>query len=284
MTLIRSIGKPANLTSRVGGPRSKNMLSIAVIIANRNNARFLPQCLDSVFSQTLRPAEVVVVDDASTDNSREIILEYAHSYKIKWIFNDTRLGVAASRHKAIEQSESEYITTLDADDFYQSPQKFAEEARVITENPGGGRIAFSDVMRVGMKGEPLFLVSSKRRIREGDLSIFIQHLRGFIPRDYLVSRADYFSAGGFNPSLRLYEDWDLKIRLSQRCTWHYTGIVGTAYRNNPLGLSKTPLREHYKAQRRIFSMNCEARPPIRRSIDLIRFFICQCIAMRRLAI
>lgn len=260
------------------------MLPIAVIIANRNNARFLPQCLDSVFSQTLRPAEVVVVDDASTDNSREVIWEYARNKSITSIFNETPLGVSASRHKAIEQSVSEYLTTLDADDFYKGSQKLAEEARLIMENPSGGRIAFSDVLRVGVGGEPLFLMSSRKRIREGDLSFFIRHLNGFIPRDYLVSRVDYFTAGGFNPSLRLYEDWELKIRLSQRCTWHYTGVTGTAYRNNPRGLSKAPLREHMKAQRRIFAMHCKVRHPIRRGIDLARFFIYQSICMRRLAI
>ena len=260
------------------------MISIAVIIANRNNARFLPQCLGSVFSQALRPAEVVVIDDASTDNSREIIREYAHNWKIKPIFNDKQLGVSASRHKAIEQSVSEYITTLDADDFYQNPQKLAAEARVTMASPGGRRIAFSDVMRVGTSGEPLFAASSRQRVREGELSFFIRHMRGFIPRDYLVSRADYFAAGGFNPSLRIYEDWDLKIRLSRRCTWHYTGVIGTAYRNNPLGLSKSPLKEHIKTRRKVFAMNSSSTNPIRRSIDMMRFFIYYSIYLRRLAI
>lgn len=260
------------------------MSSIAVIIANRNNARFLPQCLDSVFSQALQPAEVVVIDDASTDNSREIILEYARKPEIKHIFNEVQLGVAASRHKAIEQSVSEFITTLDADDFYQSPQKLAAEMRVIMANPAGRRIAFSDVMCAAASGEPLSLVSSRRRIREGDLSFYIRHLSGFIPRDYLVSRIDYLAAGGFDPSLRLYEDWELKIRLSQRCTWHYSGVVGTAYRNNPLGLSKVPPKEHIKALRRIFAMHCSARHPMRRALDLTRFFIYESIYLRRLAI
>jgi glycosyltransferase involved in cell wall biosynthesis len=242
------------------------MSSIAVIIANRNNARFLPQCLDSVFSQALQPAEVVVIDDASTDHSKETICEYARSGSIKTIFNEIPLGVSASRHKAIEQSVSEYITTLDADDFYQSSQKLAEEARVIAESSG------------------VRLVSSRRRIREGDLSFFIRHLSGFIPRDYLVARKDYLAAGGFNPALRLYEDWDLKIRLSQRCTWHYSGVVGTAYRNNPLGLSKAPRREHIRTLRKIFAEHCPSTHPMSRALDLTRFFIYQSIYLRRLAI
>lgn len=260
------------------------MLSIAVIIANRNNARFLRQCLDSVLCQTLRPAEVVVVDDASTDNSREIIREYVDNFKVMSIFNDVPIGVAASRHKAIEQSKSEYITTLDADDFYYSAEKLAAEARAITALSGRRRIGFSDVIRVEANGEPLVLVSSRRRIREGELSFFIRHLSGFIPRDYLVSRADYLAAGGFNPSLQLYEDWDLKIRLSQICTWHYSGEIGTAYRNNPLGLSKAPRKEHIRTLRKIFVMHCSSKNPMSRAVDMTRFFIYQSIYLRRLAI
>ena len=260
------------------------MPSIAVIIANRNNGLFLPQCLDSVLSQTLRPAEVVVIDDTSSDNSREIIREYARDSNITPIFNEAPLGVAASRHKAIERSMSQYITTLDADDFYYSTEKLAAEARVILENPAGRRVAFSDVMCVDAKGEVLSLVSSRRRIREGDLSFFIPHLSGFIPRDYLVSRADYLAAGGFNPALRLYEDWELKIRLSQRCTWHYSGVVGTAYRDNPLGLSKVPRKEHIKALRKVFTMHCASPNPLSRALNLARFFVYQSIYLRRLAI
>lgn len=260
------------------------MPSIAVIIANRNNARFLPQCLDSVLSQTLQPAEVVVIDDASTDNSREIIGEYTQSGRVKPIFNERSLGVAASRHKAILQSMSEYITTLDADDFYYTPQKLAAEARVLADSSEERRIAFSDVMCVDAIGEPLSLVSSRKRIREGDLSFYVRHLSGFIPRDYLVSRADYLAAGGFDPSLRLYEDWDLKIRLSQRCMWSYSGEVGTAYRNNPLGLSKAPPREHIQTLRKIFATHCSSRHLMGRVLDLTRFFIYQSIYLRRLAI
>jgi glycosyltransferase involved in cell wall biosynthesis len=260
------------------------MPSIAVIIANRNNARFLCQCLDSVFSQALRPTEVVVVDDASTDNSRDILREYAHKGRIKLILNNVPMGVAASRHMAIEQSSSEFITTLDADDFYYSAQKLAAEARVITALPVGKRIAFSDVMRVEANGEPIFLVSTRRPIREGELSFFIRHLKGFIPRDYLVSRADYLAGGGFNPSLQLYEDWELKIRLSQRCTWHYSGEIGTAYRNNPLGLSKAPRKEHITTMRKIFAMHCSSRHPLGHALEMTRFFISQSVYLRRLAL
>ena len=146
------------------------------------------------------------------------------------------------------------------------------------------KIAFSDVMRVGEGGEDMWLVSSKRRLREGDLSFHISHLNGFIPRDYLISRADYLAAGGYNPNLRIYEDWDLKIRIAKRCTWHFSGVTGTAYRDNPKGLSRSSRREHILTMRRIFLANCSEKYSILRAAAFTRFFFYHSLYMRRPAI
>jgi hypothetical protein len=112
----------------------------------------------------------------------------------------------------------------------------------------------------------------------------VRHLSGFIPRDYLVSRADYLRAGGFNSSLCLYEDWELKIRLCQTCNWAFTGVVGTAYRANPFGLSHAPRKEHIKAMRHIFASHCPDRTPVVRALAMLRFFMYQSLYLRRPAL
>jgi glycosyltransferase involved in cell wall biosynthesis len=256
---------------------------IAVIVANRNNGRFLRQCLDSIIRQTHRPTQIVVVDDASTDDSPEVLEPYARDGIVKLIRNTAQQGVAAARNLAMRHSSAAYVTTLDADDYYQGEDKLAAEAALLGSGRGH-RIAFSDVLRVDESGRPLGLVSGSRKIREGDLSFRIPHLSGFIPRDYLVSREDYLAAGGYNPSLGLYEDWDLKIRLSRRCTWHFTGVVGTAYRSNPLGLSRAPRRQHIDAMRRIFWSHCPARQPAAKLLAFARFFVYHSLYLGRPAL
>jgi glycosyltransferase involved in cell wall biosynthesis len=259
------------------------MLSIAVIIANRNNGRFLAQCLDSVINQSLRPLEIIISDDASTDNSLEILAPYVRDGVVTLVRNHLQQGVAANRHLAICRSSARYLTTLDSDDFYADKDKLAAEADTIG-SAQSGRIAFSDVMRVDESGKSVGLVSKTRRIREGDLSFRIRHLSGFIPRDYLVLRDDYLLAGGFDASLRIYEDWDLKIRLSQRCTWHFSGVVGTAYRINPQGLSRASRQEHIRTMRRIFAAYLPSRGVISRAMSLSRFFVYHSLYLRRPAL
>jgi len=260
------------------------MLQIAVIIANRNNARYLDECLRSVLRQTLLPREIIVVDDASTDDSGELLESYRSKGMITLLTNNTGMGVAASRHRGVMACESPFFTTLDADDYYFSADKLAAESRCLESQTRPGSIAFSDVMRVDASGVRRGLVSEKRQIREGDLSFRIPHLSGFIPRDYLVAKEDYIAVGGFNSLLGLYEDWDLKIRLSRRCPWIFSGTVGTAYRDNPQGLSKSPKRQHVAAMRSIFVSHCSSGNSLVRATRLVRFFFYHSFYLRRLAI
>lgn len=88
-------------------------MDISVIILTYNSARFIAACLDSLFRQSDTRVEVIVVDNASTDNSVEIIKsEYRH---LKVIENKNNFGAARARNQAIDCSKGEWILTLDSD-------------------------------------------------------------------------------------------------------------------------------------------------------------------------
>ena len=259
------------------------MFEIDVIIANKNNGNFLIQCIESVISQTLSPKEIIVVDDASTDDSISLLGPYVSSGKITLIQNQTSLGVAKCRNLGVMHGTGDYITTLDADDFYYDINKLSAEAQVIMHG-GNNTIAFSDVMRVDMQSKKMWLFSDKRHLHEGDLSFHISHLKGFIPRDYIVSRKIFMEVGGYNSNLRIYEDWDLKIKLSKLCDWRFSGVIGTAYRNNPKGLSRSPKKEHILTMRSIFKENLNQNNSFIRAILLTRFFFYHSIYLGQPAI
>jgi hypothetical protein len=68
-------------------------------------------------------------------------------------------------------------------------------------------------------------------------------------------KSEYINAGGLDLSLKLYEDWDLKIRLASQNEFYYTGTQGTAYRRHGRGLSAAPLKEHINVMKKIFDKN-----------------------------
>ena len=90
--------------------------NISVIIANYNNGGYLRECLDSVINQTTANWDIIILDDASTDNSKEVYKEYENNKNITIHFNKKNLGYTASLKRLIELSENDIIGILDPDD------------------------------------------------------------------------------------------------------------------------------------------------------------------------
>lgn len=86
---------------------------VSVIIPTYNCAKYLPQAIESVLNQTYKDYEIIIVDDGSTDNTKEIISVYQS--KIKYIYQDNA-GVSKARNTGIQNSTGMYIAFLDADD------------------------------------------------------------------------------------------------------------------------------------------------------------------------
>ena len=232
---------------------------ISVIVPNYNNACYLKQCLESILEQTWKNLEIVVVDDASTDDSAVVISKLSERNKpiIKCLFNKMNQGVAKSRHMAIQASSAGYITTLDADDYYADPQKLETEINLVLDHKRKHHeeiIAFSNIILEKDDGRQIVL-GNETNIAQGDLLMDILGRTCMIPRDFIYTKSLYVSVGGYDTSLPIYEDWDLKIRLARSCKFVYSGIHGVVYRRHGNGLSNSPVALHIEMLQKIFSKN-----------------------------
>lgn len=96
-----------------------NTLPVSVIIPVYNAAPYLRQCLDSVVRQTLRDIEIICVDDGSTDSSLEILREYeARDPRIQ-VLTQANVNAGAARNRGLDLARGEYLSFLDADDFFE---------------------------------------------------------------------------------------------------------------------------------------------------------------------
>lgn len=244
---------PENITMISDYPK------ISVIVPNYNNASYLKQCLESILEQTWKNLEIVVVDDASTDDSVAVISSFSKKYNhiIRCIYNKTNQGVAKSRHMAIQVASAGYITTLDADDYYADPKKLETEINLILHHKKKHHeeiIAFSNIILEKDDGRKIIL-GNETNIAQGDLLMDILGRSCMIPRDFVFSKGLYVSAGGYDTSLPIYEDWDLKIRLAKISKYVYSNIHGVVYRRHGKGLSNSPAELHVKMLQKIFSRN-----------------------------
>ena len=110
-------------------------MPISVYITSFNKGAFLTQAIDSVLDQTLQPSEIIIVDDCSSDNSKDIINGFKSRYpdRINIIFNEQNLGISKTRNIALQQCRGDIITFLDGDDiFYED--KLLLEYEILSSN------------------------------------------------------------------------------------------------------------------------------------------------------
>ena len=234
--------------------------TIACIVTSYNNGPWLRQSIESVLAQSRRPDEIVVADDGSTDGSRDLITSLVGAHPtIRAILREENIGVAANRDLAIRAATSDLVTTLDGDDYYH-PKKIEKEAKIIQEN-AGDVVVYSDLDFVDPDGNVLERIGFTEFAQGGGDArmAYLLHRAGPIPRDMLMPKALFERAGGFRHELRLYEDWDLKLRLARaaRNWYRAAGGPGLSYRRHPRGLASADGLSHLEAQLRVIFLNRE---------------------------
>src|SRR6267378_1457403 len=91
--------------------------SLSVVVPNYNHARYLPTCLKAILAQSVTPIELIVVDDASTDNSIEVIKQFVtQNPLVRLVQNEKNMGVALTQNRGLTLARGEYIFMQAADD------------------------------------------------------------------------------------------------------------------------------------------------------------------------
>ena len=93
-------------------------VKISIVIPAFNSENYIAKCIDSIVNQTLKDIEIIIVNDASEDNTQKIIEHYASKdNRIKIINLETNSGQGFARNKGIELAQGQYIGFVDADDY-----------------------------------------------------------------------------------------------------------------------------------------------------------------------
>jgi len=112
---------------------------VSICIPTYNNARFLRECLDSIVNQTYPNKEIIVSDNASTDETEKIAKEYVEEYKIKYYRNKKNIGGEANSTRCIELAKGEFIAAYHSDDIYL-PNMVEKQVQVFQDNSTLGAV------------------------------------------------------------------------------------------------------------------------------------------------
>ena len=222
-------------------------MKYSVVIPTYNYGHYLPQSLGSALNQTVQPDEIIIVDGGSTDNTPDVIKPYLTDARIKYIRTEN-LGVSATRNAGIEQSSSEFIAFLDADDIWVN-NKLELQLPLFT-NPRVG-VVYS--LRQPFNEKGLMKDYEHVKVFRGDV---LPHLmtHNFLCLSSAVVRKECFvSAGLFNERLSQGEDMDLWLRIAaEGYEFDYVNEPLVRYRQGGLASNPTQWDKRYQQNRLMF--------------------------------
>jgi len=204
---------------------------ISVCIPTYNSARFLGAALESVLLQTERDFEVVVSDDASTDDTDEVVRSY-EDRRIRYVRSRVNGGVAANRNRCLVLARAAYVAWLDADDVYREDM-LERQAAVLDRYPNVGVVHASCTI-IDEAGEPL--PAWPRAFEHDTIECGEAALRELTVSNYIraptvmLRRRVYDRTGGYNETLRSSEDWELWMRAAVAADFAYTAEDLASYR------------------------------------------------------
>jgi len=129
--------------------------TIGIVIATYNGERYLQEQIDSIFSQSLQPNKIIVVDDCSTDGTIDIIAKYRKNYPeiIVFVQNEKNLGYVKTFERGISICQTDYIALSDQDDIWK-PNKIQNCFHALEENKDA-KLCFHDLELIDGDGNPL---------------------------------------------------------------------------------------------------------------------------------
>ena len=190
------------------------MVAFSVIIPVYNRSGLLGEALDSVFSQTFPPHEIILADDGSDDGSAERAKEIlsAGAGDISWkVLELSHSGMAgAVRNRGVEASEGNWVAFLDSDDLWK-PEKLARQRDFINGNPD---LRLIHTREKWLRGDRVISQKKQKHKREGDVfaDALVKCMIG--PSTAVLRRDLWEECGGFREDMEIAEDYELWLRIT----------------------------------------------------------------------
>ncbi len=211
---------------------------VSIVIPTYNYGCYVEAAVDSALAQTYSSIEVIVVDDGSTDDTRERLAVYGD--RIRYLFQENS-GLSAARNTGILAAKGDFIALLDSDDMFH-PRKLEVQMHVFAQRPALGMVAsksFSD--------EPsVWADLPDESIKESNVILgdIVTQSR-FGPSSVVIRKECFETVGLFDPTLRSVEDREMWIRIASRFSISTICLPLMWYRKTPGSMSRNAEKMEY---------------------------------------
>lgn len=202
---------------------------VSVIIPSYNHSDYLSEAIESVQRQTYQNVEIVVVDDGSTDNTKEITAGHP---QVKYVFQENQ-GLSTARNTGIANSSGELLVFLDADDLLY-PDAIEYNCKFLEEHPEAAFVS----------GASLTTTLHKKKLGEKKETVTSDHYVNLLKSNYIgmhgtvTYRRKVFQEFKFDPSLKACEDYEMYLKVARKyAVAHHTKTLAV-YRRHGDNMSR----------------------------------------------
>jgi glycosyltransferase involved in cell wall biosynthesis len=190
---------------------------VSFIVPCYNYGRHLPMALDSLLSQSLQELEVIVIDDASHDETPSVFGKYAGNLRVRLIRHDRNRGHIATYNEGLDLARGEFVAILSADDYCLNPDAVRQQVALFDLHPSVGLVFTAHALVKDGHVSDYVVPSAQSYVRPG-----IDEYRHLIWGNYilhsgtLLRRTVQTELGPYDPRLTHTGDWDMWLRTAAK--------------------------------------------------------------------
>lgn len=254
---------------------SQTTQKVTILALAYNHAQYLEETLESIRTQSFQDFELLISDDASSDDSAAVIRRWnsQHGRARELILHDQNIGLCPTLNELLGRSRGEYLQVIACDD-HLLPTALEERVAALDSADANTALVYSDALMIDDHGKPLPGTFLKRFLKGRDAprgDLYSQLLLGnFIPANTVLSRRAFVEEiGGFDAALS-FEDWDMWQRLSRNWFFAFTPGPTSRYRIHSGNLHRTMPNQARQFYRILAKHREERRARLRILLTLIR--------------
>ncbi len=223
---------------------------VSIIVTSYNHAEYLKQRINSLLCQTYSNAEIIVVDDCSTDGSRDVLNEYRNQENVAIVVLEQNKGYATASNLGVSMAKGEYVMFAECDDFSEPSQ--VEVLYNALHSNNSAVVAYCRSNMVDGKGilhgddfkfrETLFkkMCSTDRLIPQKLILRFLM-FSCVVPNmsAAMFRKSSFYAIGGVSPAFRACADWDFWCRMAATGDFYYVSKPLNNFRSHSTTVRST---------------------------------------------
>ncbi len=213
---------------------------VSIVMSTYNDGDYLEQAIKSILHQTFSKWELIIINDASTDSTNQILNNYIKKdQRIIYIKNTKRKGYIPNLNRGVSLSRGQFIARLDSDDYWSGKNKLRNQVNFLEKNLDYGLVGTWAIICNQHNKE---IYKAKYSINDSTIRNRILKEASFVHSSIMMRKKIFLKAGGYNISYLPAEDYALWLKLGTLSKFHNIPKFLIHYRINPQGISQKNYR------------------------------------------